>query len=271
MSPSKPALRLSGIVKNFGPTTALNGLYLDVHEGEIVALLGPSGCGKSTLLRCATWLEQPDDGFIEVAGKPFGRMRTTGGVVRHQTREEIDRIRPRIGLVFQQFNLWPHLTALDNIVCAQCVVLGRERDAARRRGLELLDRLGLATLAHRRPAELSGGQRQRVAIARALAMDPAVMLFDEPTSALDPELVGEVLSLLKLLAGQGTTMLVVTHSVSFAAALADRIVFMDAGCIVEEGPPTSLLKAPRSERLRVFLEHTLSERPAWPPVVAQEA
>lgn len=262
MSRPKVALKLAGLVKRFGSASVLDGVYLDVHEGEIVALLGPSGCGKSTLLRCATWLDQPDDGFIEVAGQPFGREQTGGGVIRHQSRREIDRIRPRIGLVFQQLNLWPHMSALENVVRAPCVVLGRTRADAERRGADLLAQLGLAALTAQPVHALSGGQRQRVAIARALAMDPAVMLFDEPTSALDPELVGDVLTLLKSLAARHTTMLVVTHSVGFAAALADRIAFMDGGRIVEEGPPDTLLAAPRSPRLRAFLEHAAPGRSA---------
>jgi polar amino acid transport system ATP-binding protein len=254
------ALSLKGIVKRFNQTNVLDGVYLDVKQGEIVALLGPSGCGKSTLLRCATWLESPDDGFIEVNGEPFGRRQSGAGVVTHQSRREIDRMRPRIGLVFQQFNLWPHMSALENVVRAQCVVLRRTRADAERRANALLARLGLGAFAQRPVHALSGGQRQRVAIARALAMDPAVMLFDEPTSALDPELVGEVLDLLKSLAAQGTTMLVVTHSVSFAAALADRIAFMDGGRIVEEGAPAELLSTPRTPRLRALLEHAAPER-----------
>ena len=260
MTQRKVALKLAGLVKRFGTTSVLDGVYLDVHEGEIVALLGPSGCGKSTLLRCATWLDQPDDGLIEVAGQAFGREQVGGGVIRRHSAREIDRMRPLIGLVFQQLNLWPHMSALDNVVRAQCVVLGRTRADAERRGIELLVRLGLATQIRQPVVALSGGQRQRVAIARALAMDPAVMLFDEPTSALDPELVGEVLTLLKSLAAQHTTMLVVTHSVGFAAALADRIAFMDGGHIVEEGSPDTLLRAPRSPRLRTFLEHASPAR-----------
>ncbi len=203
----------------------LDQLSLDVQEGEIVALLGPSDCGKSILLRCTTWLEPPDEGFIEVGGKPFGRWHSEGGGIHHQSRKDLDRMRPRIGLVFQQLNLWPHMSALENVVRAQCVVLRRKRDDAERRGNALLSGLELSAFAQGPVQSLSGGQRQRVTIARALAMDPEVMLFDEPTSALDPELVGEVLELLKSLAAQGTTMLVVTHSVGFAAALANRIAF----------------------------------------------
>jgi len=251
---AQPILRVSALSKEFRGTRALNEFYLDVAEGEIVALIGPSGCGKSTLLRCLTWLEQPDDGFIEVAGRPFGRALMPRGVVRRQSRREIDALRPKIGLVFQQLNLWPHLTALENVVRPQTVVLGRARSEATRRADELLGRLGLADRAGRYPHALSGGQKQRVAIARALAMEPALMLFDEPTSALDPELVGEVLTVLKSLAATGMTMLVVTHEIGFAVNVADRIAFMDAGAIIEEGPAREVVANPRTPRLRSFLD-----------------
>jgi polar amino acid transport system ATP-binding protein len=260
------ALRVEGLTKNFRTTTALDSVYLDIQQGEIVALIGPSGCGKSTFLRCLTWLEQPDDGFIEVAGQPFGRERH-GAVVRRQNPRQIDRIRPKIGLVFQQLNLWPHLTALENIVRPQTVVLRRPREEATRRARDLLTRLGLGDRADRYPHALSGGQKQRVAIARALAMDPALMLFDEPTSALDPELVGEVLAVLRQLAEAGTTMLVVTHEIGFAANVADRIAFMDKGRIIEEGPARQLLDHPRDPRLRNFLDLVLSHRDA--PIPSQ--
>jgi len=249
-----PVLRVSALTKRFRGVTALDQVYLDVYAGQIVALIGPSGCGKSTLLRCLTWLEQPDDGFIEVAGKPLGRELMPGGVVRRHSRRQIDALRPRIGIVFQQFHLWPHMTALENVVRAQTVVLGRSRAEATRRGVELLTRLGLADRMDRHPDALSGGQKQRVAIARALAMDPALMLFDEPTSALDPELVGEVLTVLRSLAGIGMTMLVVTHEIGFAASLADRIAFMDHGRILEEGPARDIMAAPKEPRLRSFLD-----------------
>ncbi|WP_315836693.1 amino acid ABC transporter ATP-binding protein [Bradyrhizobium prioriisuperbiae] len=255
-----PILRVSGLTKRFFGAVALDNLYLDVRPSEIVALIGPSGCGKSTLLRCLTWLEQPDDGFIEVIGKPFGRELTGGGVVRRQSRREIDALRPKIGLVFQQFNLWPHMTALENVVRPQMVVLGRSRAEATRRGEELLVRLGLADRIDRHPHALSGGQKQRVAIARALAMDPALMLFDEPTSALDPELVGEVLAVLRSLAETGMTMLVVTHEIGFAANVADRIAFMDHGRILEEGPAREIIAAPKEPRLRNFLDLVLAGR-----------
>ncbi|TSD84737.1 amino acid ABC transporter ATP-binding protein [Mycobacterium sp. KBS0706] len=265
-----PVLRVSALRKRFLGTTVLDDLYLDIEEGEIVALIGPSGCGKSTLLRCLTWLEQPDDGFIEVAGRPFGREIGRGGLVRRQGRCEIDALRPKIGLVFQQLNLWPHMTALENLVRPQMVVLGRPRAEATRRAEELLGRLGLADRAGRHPQALSGGQRQRVAIARALAMEPALMLFDEPTSALDPELVGEVLGVLRGLAASGMTMLVVTHEIGFAAHVADRIAFMDQGRIVEEGPARDIIAAPREPRLRGFLDLVLSRHGPAPDTTILE-
>jgi len=259
-----PALSVSALTKRFPGATALDDVYLDIAEGEIVALIGPSGCGKSTLLRCLTWLEQPDDGFIAVAGRPFGREIGRNGTIRRQTRREIDRLRPKIGLVFQQLNLWPHMTALENVVRPQMVVLGRARAEATRRAEDLLGQLGLADRAGRHPHALSGGQRQRVAIARALAMEPALMLFDEPTSALDPELVGEVLGVLRALAAGGMTMLVVTHEIGFAANVADRIAFMDRGRIIEEGPARDLIAAPKAPRLRSFLDLVLSHRHPGP-------
>jgi polar amino acid transport system ATP-binding protein len=247
-----PALSVTALAKSYRGRTVLQDVYLDVGKGEVVVIMGPSGCGKSTLLRCITWLDPPSDGFITVDGKPFGRA-LRGEVVRHQSRREIDAVRPRIGMVFQQFNLWPHMTALENVVRPQVVVLRRPRAEATRKARDLLAGLGLSGFHDRLPFALSGGQRQRVAIARALAMDPAVMLFDEPTSALDPELVGGVLALLRGLAADGITMMVVTHEVGFAAQVADRAVFMDGGRIVETGPAADVLRAPRDPRLAAFL------------------
>ncbi len=259
-----PALSVTALSKSFRGRPALQDVYLDVAKGEVVAVLGPSGCGKSTLLRCITWLDPPSDGFITVDGKPFGRA-LDGDRVRHQSRREIDALRPRIGMVFQQFNLWPHMTALENVVRPQVVVLRRSRAEATRRARDLLGSLGLAGFLDRMPFALSGGQRQRVAIARALAMDPALMLFDEPTSALDPELVGGVLSLLRGLAAGGTTMVVVTHEIGFAAQVADSAVFMDGGRIVESGPAAAMLAAPRDPRLAAFLS---AIRRGGPPAAA---
>ena len=248
-----PVLSVAGLVKRFRGIAALDGVYLDIAKGEVVALIGPSGCGKSTLLRCLTWLDQPDDGFITIEGKPFGRERT-GTVVKRHGRRQIDLMRPRIGLVFQQFNLWPHLTALENVIRPQLVVLRRSREEATERAQTLLASLDLSDRATLYPHALSGGQRQRVAIARALAMDPALMLFDEPTSALDPELVGDVLSLLRQLAAAGMTMVVVTHEIAFAAHVADRIAFMDQGRIIEDGPAAQVMTRPSDPRVARFLD-----------------
>jgi polar amino acid transport system ATP-binding protein len=248
---------------------ALDDVYLDIAPGEVVALIGRSGCGKSTLLRCLSWLDEPDEGRVEIEGRPFGREVTDGGVLRRQSAREIARLRPRIGFVFQQFHLWPHMTALENVARGQIVVLGRARAEAEAKAEALLVRLGLGALLGRHPHELSGGERQRVAIARALAMDPALMLFDEPTSALDPEKVGEVLALLRDLAEGGMTMLVVTHEVGFAARVADRVAFMDQGRIVEEGPAAATLSRPQSPRLQNFLDQVLRHDPAPPVPILQ--
>jgi polar amino acid transport system ATP-binding protein len=250
-------LRVSNLRKAFRRAQALDGVYLDIRQREVVALIGRSGCGKSTLLRCISWLDEPDDGFIEVEGQPFGRAAGRGGVVQRQPGRQIAAMRPRLGLVFQQFHLWPHMTALENVVRAQVVVLRRPLAEAEAKARGLLFRLGLGARMHNLPHALSGGERQRVAIARALAMDPALMLFDEPTSALDPELVGEVLGVLRELADEGMTMLVVTHEIGFARRVADRIAFMEAGRIVADGPSATLLANPPDPRLAAFLARAL--------------
>jgi polar amino acid transport system ATP-binding protein len=252
MSPDSAVLSVTGLVKRFRAVTVLDGVYLDIHRGEVLALIGPSGCGKSTLLRCITLLEEPDDGFITIEGAPFGRE-VFGSVVRHQRRQTIDLVRPRIGLVFQQLHLWPHLTVLENVVRPQVVVLRRSRHDANEKALALLSKLGLLAMKDRFPYALSGGQGQRVAIARALAMEPVLMLFDEPTSALDPELVGDLLAMLRGLAAGGMTMMVVTHDVGFAAAVAGRIAFMDGGRITMDGPVRQVLASTSIPRLGAFL------------------
>jgi polar amino acid transport system ATP-binding protein len=238
---------------DFRGRRVLDNIYLDVAKGEVVALIGPSGCGKSTLLRCLTWLEQPTGGFITVNGQAFGREQV-GDIVRRHSRSQIDAMRPLIGMVFQQLNLWPHISARENVVRPQMVVLRRSREEATARADALLGSLGLTDRADRYPYALSGGQKQRVAIARALASDPAIMLFDEPTSALDPELVGDVLTLLRSLAATGTTMVVVTHEIGFAANVADRIAFMDSGRIIEDGPAKEILASPKDPRVASFLD-----------------
>ncbi|WP_037973750.1 amino acid ABC transporter ATP-binding protein [Streptomyces sp. NRRL WC-3742] len=245
-----------GVRKRYGSVDVLRGVDLTVRRGEVCCLLGPSGSGKSTFLRCVNRLEKADGGSITVDGEPVGHRRHRGR--RHELREkEVAAARREVGMVFQRFNLFPHLTAVENIMEAPVRVKGVGREEARRRASVLLDRVGLAAKADSRPSQLSGGQQQRVAIARALAMDPKLMLFDEPTSALDPELVGEVLDVMRGLAEDGMTMIVVTHEIGFAREVADTVVFLDGGVIVESGPPAEVLTAPRQERTRSFLAKVL--------------
>ena len=237
-------LELHGVHKRFGKLEVLRGIDLKVDKGSVVCVLGPSGSGKSTLLRCINLLEPPDEGRIVLEGKEItGRA---GGA-------DINYVRRRVGMVFQQFNLFPHKSALQNVSLAQEKVLGRSHEEAVQKGRELLERVGLSDKADEYPDRLSGGQQQRVAIARALAMDPHVMLFDEVTSALDPELIKEVLDVLRELAAEGMTMIVVTHEIGFARDVANDVVFMDEGMIVEEGPVKQVIDAPREERTKRFL------------------
>ena len=255
-----PLLRLEGVVKSFGAVQAVRGVSLDVAQGEVICIIGPSGCGKSTLLRCIDFLEEADEGYVYLDGEPIG-MRNVSGRRRRDSEANINRMRRRIGMVFQLFNVWPHLTALGNVVTPQVTVLGRPKPDAERLARELLIRVGLGDKTDSYPADLSGGQCQRVAIARALAMEPRLMLFDEPTSALDPELVSEVISVISALAETGMTMIVVTHELGFATRVANRIIFMDEGLIVEEGPPDIVLHNPKSERLERFLAQVMYDRP----------
>ena len=241
-----PIVSIRGLKKAFDQNVVLHNINLDVHRGEKVVVLGPSGSGKSTMLRCINSLEDVTGGTI-----------TVDGVVVTDPKVDINKVREHLGMVFQRFNLWPHKTVLENIMLAQRVVLGRNSDDAKARAKELLGMVGLADKADAYPASLSGGQQQRVAIARALAMEPKIMLFDEPTSALDPELVGEVLSVMTKLAESGMTMIVVTHEISFAREVADRVIFMDGGYIVEEGHPSEVLVNPQEERTRTFLKRVL--------------
>ncbi len=263
-----PLLTIAGVAKAYGATAALRGVDLAVQRGEVVAIIGPSGCGKSTLLRCINFLEEPDAGTIQLDGEPVG-FGTVRGRRYRDRQSRIDRMRSRIGMVFQQFNVWPHKTALENVILPQMVVARRSATDAERRGREELDRVGLADKADAYPAELSGGQLQRVAIARALAMDPQLMLFDEPTSALDPELIVEVLAVIRALAEARRTLIVVTHELRFAARVADRVIFMDGGRIVESGPPQSVLVNPKSERLRRFLATLLYDSSTAGAVAAE--
>jgi len=237
-------LKLEDVHKRFGHLEVLRGVDMELAKGDVVCVLGPSGSGKSTLLRCINLLEPPNAGRIFLEGKEI-----TGG----RMTEGVDFVRRHVGMVFQQFNLFPHKCALDNVCLAQEKVLGRSHQEARAKAKPLLERVGLADKLGEYPERLSGGQQQRVAIARALAMDPTVMLFDEVTSALDPELVKEVLDVMRELADEGMTMIVVTHEIGFAREVAKRAVFMDGGVIVEEGPPSQVLDNPREERTKQFL------------------
>ncbi len=245
-----PMLKLEGIHKRFGKLEVLRGIDLEVGRGEVVCVLGPSGSGKSTLLRCINLLEPPEQGEIFLEGRDICRGADTPS---GEAGWELNFVRQRVGIVFQQFNLFPHKTALENVTLAQEKALGRPREEARASGTALLERVGLTDKLHEYPERLSGGQQQRVAIARALAMDPHVMLFDEVTSALDPELVKEVLDVIRELAAEGMTMIVVTHELGFAREVGDRVVFMDDGGIVEQGRPADVLDNPREERTRRFL------------------
>ncbi|MCE9581800.1 MAG: amino acid ABC transporter ATP-binding protein [Planctomycetes bacterium] len=238
-----PLIRLKGLRKSLGGKEILRGIDLDVARGEVLCVIGPSGSGKSTLVRCINFLEIPDQGTVEF-----------DGAVVHPD-ESLDQHRARVGMVFQRFNLFPHLSVLDNLTLAPTQVLGLSPDQAASRARSLLDRVGLADRERSFPAEMSGGQQQRVAIARALAMQPQVMLFDEVTSALDPELVGEVLAVMKGLAREGMTMLVVTHQMKFAREVGHRVVFLEGGVVAEEGKPEDVLERPKSGRLKEFLGH----------------
>jgi polar amino acid transport system ATP-binding protein len=241
-------LRLEGVHKRFGDLHVLRGVDLDVARGSVVCVIGPSGSGKSTLLRCVNLLEPPEQGRVFLEGKEI-----TAGKGRRGVGEGSDFVRRRVGMVFQQFNLFPHKSALENVTLAQQTVLDRPTGEAREKARALLERVGLADKVDEYPDRLSGGQQQRVAIARALAMDPHVMLFDEVTSALDPELVKEVLDVMRELASEGMTMIVVTHEMAFARDVADHVAFMDGGVIVEEGPPAAVLGDPQNDRTKRFL------------------
>ncbi len=245
---ARPAIEIRDLHKTFGELEVLRGIDFVVASGEVVCVIGPSGSGKSTLLRCVNRLEEPTSGTIIVEGDDICDIDC-----------DLDRVRTRIGMVFQQFNLFPHLDVLENLTIAQRKVLKRSKAEANDKARQVLERVGLIDKIDEYPARLSGGQQQRVAIARALAMDPDMMLFDEATSALDPELVGEVLGVMRGLAEDGMTMMVVTHEMHFARRVADRVVFMDGGVVVEQGPPAELLENPQHERTQRFLQR-VSER-----------
>ena len=251
----RPMLEIAGLRKRFGAVEVLRDVSLAVNPGEVVVVIGPSGSGKTTLLRCINLLEEYEHGTITIDGEPIGyRVDGRTGRRLRMSERDVAAARARIGMVFQSYNLFPHMSVLQNIVAAPVRVRGIERRQAETRAHELLAMVGLSDKAAEYPIRLSGGQQQRVAIARALAMDPKIMLFDEITSALDPELVGEVLAAMQQLASDGMTMVVVTHEMSFARDIADLMIFMDAGVIVEEGKPDQLLFAPRTERVRAFLK-----------------
>jgi polar amino acid transport system ATP-binding protein len=251
-----PMVKAEGVHKRFGRLEVLKGISLEVAPGEVMCLLGPSGSGKSTFLRCINHLEKINSGLLSVDGDLVG-YRSEGEKLHELRESEVARNRAKIGMVFQHFNLFPHMTALENVTCAPIYVKRAPREQARERAVELLGRVGLADKLDAYPGQLSGGQQQRVAIARALAMEPKLMLFDEPTSALDPELVGDVLAAMQQLARDGMTMIVVTHEMGFARGVADEVVFMDAGVVVEAGPPGEVLNNPRHERTRAFLSKVL--------------
>ena len=249
---AKPAISVVNLHKSFGPLEVLRGISLDIAEGSVVTLIGASGSGKSTFLRCLNHLEQPTSGEIYVDGEPMG-FRIDANGVSHPDGAHMTRMRAKLGMVFQQFNIWPHMTVLGNVIEAPLRVKRMRRADATTLGLQFLAKVNLLDKQNEYPARLSGGQQQRVAIARALAMEPKVMLFDEATSSLDPELTNEVLEVMRNLAREGTTMVVVTHEMGFAREVSDRIVFIHQGLVEEDGPPSQVLGAPKSPRCRQFL------------------
>ena len=256
MKGAEPMIRVQGLRKQFGPLQVLRGIDLTVDRGEVLVIIGPSGSGKSTLLRCLNFLEEYDAGEVWFDNKLVGYRKTGKGLVRDR-EGSIAEIRAQMGMVFQSFNLFPHKTVLQNVIEGPIIVLGQKAEQASASGLELLQKVGLVDKAEVYPSRISGGQQQRAAIARALAMQPKAMLFDEPTSALDPELVGEVLDVMKSLATEGMTMVVVTHEMGFAREVADRVVVMDEGVIIEVGPPDQIFNAPRQPRTAEFLRRVL--------------
>jgi len=251
-----PMVNAEAVCKNFGPLEVLKGIDLQVQHGEVMCILGPSGSGKSTFLRCINHLEKIDAGRLAVDGELVG-YRRVGDKLYELREHEVAHKRSEIGMVFQRFNLFPHMTAMQNIVEAPLRVKKEPKAEVHERARAMLERVGLSDKANAYPSQLSGGQQQRVAIARALAMRPKLMLFDEPTSALDPELVGEVLDVMRRLADDGMTMVVVTHEIGFAREVCDSLVFMDGGVVVESGPPLQVLHAPRHERTKAFLSKVL--------------
>lgn len=251
---SLPIISIRNLHKSFGSNKVLNGIDFDVLPGQVIVVIGPSGSGKSTFLRCCNGLELPERGDITLCGKSL----ICDG--KPLPEKQLNALRKEVGMVFQSFNLFPHLSVLENLCVAPVMLRKIDKASAQRNALSLLEKVGLGAKAHAMPGNLSGGQKQRVAISRALAMSPSVMLFDEPTSALDPELVGEVLQVMKMLAQEGMTMMVVTHEMGFAREVADVVVVMDGGGIVEAGPPQQIFSAPQSERTRQFLNAVLTRQ-----------
>lgn len=261
MAAATPALEARDIHKRYGALEVLKGVDLAAYDGDVIAIVGSSGSGKSTFLRCLNLLDQPNEGAIAIAGEDIKLKRAKDGTLCAAESRQITRLRAQIGFVFQNFNLWPHMSVLDNAIEAPMTVLGLSRREATERAEALLAKVGIAEKRHSYPAMLSGGQQQRAAIARALAMEPKVILFDEPTSALDPEMVGEVLGVIQKLAQEGRTMLLVTHEMSFARNVATRAIFLNQGRIEEQGTPQQVFDNPQSARCRQFMaSHDLSKR-----------
>jgi octopine/nopaline transport system ATP-binding protein len=252
-SPAPPAVAIRGLRKSFGPLEVLKGVSLSAADGDVISILGASGSGKSTMLRCINMLEVPDAGEVAIGGEVIALDKDRRGRMRPADGSQVDRIRSKVAMVFQSFNLWSHMTVLENVIEAPVHVLKRPKAEAVGEAEALLEKVGIADKRDHYPSHLSGGQQQRAAIARALAMRPQVLLFDEPTSALDPELVGEVLRVMRALAEEGRTMLVVTHEMGFARDVSSRVVFLHQGVVEEEGPPAQVFGAPRSERFRQFI------------------
>ena len=250
-----PSLKIENVHKCFGSLEVLKGISFDAEKGDVIAILGSSGSGKSTLLRCINLLEIPDEGVVSVSGEKIEMVKTKNGL-KAKDQKQVDRLRTKLGMVFQSFNLWPHKTVLENVIEAPVYVQKRDKSESIAEAKQLLEKVGLSDRADYYPSQLSGGQKQRVAIARALAMNPDVLLFDEPTSALDPELVGEVLQVMKDLAEEGRTMLVVTHEMGFARDVASRVIFMHQGLIEEDGCPDVVFDQPKSPRFKQFLSNT---------------